>query len=240
MMLNNLRNDIKNLSNPEKAQFFKRFFKTGKGEYGEGDLFLGITVPEQRKVAVKYKDLPLHDITTLLQSQYHEERLIALLILVLKYKKGNEGVRGEIYQYYLAHTKYINNWDLVDSSADKIVGEYLLANSERRMAYGTLKQLAVSKNIWERRIAMIATYAFIKNGEAALTLQVADVLIADRHDLIQKAVGWMLREVGKRVSQEIEEEFLKTRYKTMPRTALRYAIEHFSPEKRLKYLHGAL
>lgn len=237
-MLQKLREEIKNVGNPERAKASEWFFKTGKGEYGEGDIFCGITVPNQRKIALRYKTLPLKDITTLLQSKIHEERLIALFILVLQFTKGSEQQQREIYNFYLEHTKYINNWDLVDSSAYQIVGEYLFTKPV--IENDVLVMLAKSENLWEQRIAMIATYTFIKNGESAVALQVADILINDKNDLIQKAVGWMLREVGKRVSQEVEEDFLKTRYKTMPRTMLRYAIEKFPEEKRKKYLQGSL
>ncbi len=234
-MLSRLRKDIQQFANPEKAQLLSRFFKTGKGEYGEGDVFVGVVVPDSRKIAVKYKDLPLSEVATLLQSKVHEERLIALLILVHKFGKGDDSIKKKICEFYLSHTNSINNWDLVDLSADKIVGEYLKTR-ERSI----LVKLARSESIWERRISMLATFAFIKNGEYKDTFIVADILLQDKHDLIQKAVGWMLREVGKRVSEEALVEFLQSRYKTMPRTALRYAIERFSDEKRKKYLTGSM
>ena len=256
-MLAKLRNDLKNLANPAKARILQRFFKTGKGEYGEGDVFLGITVPDSRKIAIRYKDLPLTDIKKLLQSKIHEERLIALLILVHNFTKGDEKKRKEIFDYYLLHTKYINNWDLVDLTADKIVGTYLLdklplslrdieqsGTRLPRRSFLTprndiLKRLAKSDNLWERRIAIIATYQFIKEKkEYKDTFAVAEILLHDKHDLIQKAVGWMLREVGKRVSQDVEESFLQKHYREMPRTMLRYAIEHFSKEQQSAYLQG--
>ncbi len=243
-----IREAVQKASNPEKARFLAGFFKTKKGEYAEGDIFLGITVPESRKIASKYKDLSLVDIKDLLRSKFHEERLIALLILIYQFSsfaKASEDKQKEILDFYLAHTKYINNWDLVDLSADKIVGEYLYkisasVHSSGHLRNDTLLRLANSKNIWEKRIAMIATFAFIKRGQFDITFAIADILLQDKHDLIQKAVGWMLREVGKRVSQEKEEAFLKTRYRTMPRTALRYAIERFPEEERKKYLAGKI
>jgi len=234
-MLKQLRDEVKALSDPEKGKFLARFFKTGKGEYGYGDIFAGLTVPQSRKVAIHYKELPLTDITILLQSIVHEERLIALLLLVHNFITGDEEKRKEIFDFYLAHTQYINNWDLVDLSADKIVGEYL-KNHDRSV----LTKLARSNILWERRIAMIATFAFIKNGQYTDTFTIADILLHDKHDLIQKAVGWMLREVGKRIAEKVEEDFLKPRYKTMPRTTLRYAIERLSRERREQYLKGKL
>lgn len=230
-----LKKDLAKLKNPHKAKVLQRFFKTGKGEYGEGDIFLGLTVPQSRIIAQKYKDLQFDEINQLLQSKIHEERLIALLILVHNFQHGGDVEKEEIYQYYLSHTKYINNWDLVDLSADKIVGQYLLGKPR-----DILVSLARSHLVWERRIAMIATYQFIKNKDADDTFRIAKILLQDKHDLIQKAVGWMLREVGKRCSQEELEAFLKKHYKVMPRTSLRYAIEHFSEEIRSKYLNGEI
>lgn len=233
-MLSTIKEEIKKYADSKRARVSMWFFKTGKGEYAEGDKFIGLTVPTQRLIAKKFSNLELPDIEKLLSSPIHEERLVSLLILTDKFKKGNEKVREEIFNFYLRSTKNINNWDLVDLSAYKIVGEYLQANHKEEM----LKKLAKSKNLWERRIAMIATYQFIINGNSATTYEIANLLINDRHDLIQKAVGWMLREAGKRVSQKELEDFLKPRYKTMPRTALRYAIEKFDPEKRKAYLQG--
>ena len=235
-MINKIKEEIIKFSNPEKAVFLQRFFKTGKGEYAEGDKFLGISVPVQRKIALKFSNLDLPDIEKLLSSDVHEERLISLFILIDKFKKGNEKVRNEIFDFYLKSTKNINNWDLVDTSAYKIIGEYLQKNHKEEI----LKELAKSKNIWERRIAMIATYQFIINGNSATTYEIANLLLNDKHDLIQKSVGWMLREAGKRVSQKELEAFLKTRYKTMPRTALRYAIERFDDKTRKAYLEGKI
>lgn len=235
-MLSVLREDIQAFSDPTKAAFFPKFFKTGKGEYGEGDIFCGLTVPLARKIALKYKDLPRNDITVLLHSKIHEERLIALLILVAQFQKGDAQVQKDVYDFYLANTKYINNWDLVDLSASRIVGVYL-ADRDRSV----LSTLANSQSLWERRISIISTLYFIViRKEFQDTFAIADILVQDSHDLIQKAVGWMLREVGKRVSEKALEGYLKSRYKTMPRTMLRYAIERFPEEKRKKYLRGEI
>lgn len=211
----------------------QRFFKTGKGEYGEGDVFVGLSVPLMRKLALMYKDLAFADIKSLMQSKIHEERLIALFILVLQYRKGDSILKRKIVNFYLKNTKYINNWDLVDSSADKILGEYLMGKP-----IDLLIGLSKSSDLWERRIAMITTFQFIKNGSSKEALVIAEILISDKHDLIQKAVGWMLRELGKRCSEDVEEEFLQKHYKRMGRTALRYAIEHFPEERRRSYLKG--
>lgn len=248
-MLDELRGEVEKAGDSEKAKTLARFFKTGKGQYGEGDVFLGLTVPQSRIIATRYKGLPFSDIYKLLKSKFHEERLIALLILVHNFTRGNEGFRKEIFDFYLAHMRCVNNWDLVDLSADKIAGEFLcvIARNEAIQSAtrlprsyvarnDVLYKLAKSDSLWERRISIVSTYAFIKRGEYKDTFAIADILLNDNHDLIQKAVGWMLREVGKRVSEEKLESFLKTRYKTMPRTALRYAIEKFSDEKRKLYL----
>ena len=229
-MLTQLQKDLRKLANPEKAKILSRFFKTGKGEYGEGDIFLGITVPEQRRIAIRFKTLDLSDIQKLLKSKVHEERLTALLILVEQYKKSDEKKKKNIVNFYLQNTKNINNWDLVDLSAEKILGNYLL-NKDTIIIYKLVK----SDNIWERRIGVMATFQFIKNKNYNPTLRVVNLLIGDKRDLIQKACGWMLREIGKR-NQKVEEEFLKKYYKIMPRTMLRYAIEKFSEDKRKYYL----
>lgn len=230
----NLRQELRKLADPARSKVLARFFKTGKGEYGEGDIFLGITVPESRKIAQKFKDLDFDSIRSLLKSRIHEERLIALLLLVHNFERGSDEAKNKIFDFYLSHTKYINNWDLVDLSADKIVGEYFAQSG--KVSRLILLRLAGSNNLWERRIAIIATFAFVKRGENALTFEIAERLIDDKHDLIQKAVGWMLREVGKHCGQDIEEQFLIRHYKKMGRTALRYAIEHFPEELRKKYL----
>jgi len=229
-MLQQLKKDLQYLANPEKAKILQRFFKTGKGEYGEGDLFLGITVPEQRKLAKKYYALSQKELQRLLSSSYHEHRLTSLLILVIKYSKSDESGKQGIADFYLKNTRHINNWDLVDSSADKIIGDYLLGR-ERSILY----KLAESENIWERRIAIMATFRFIKNNQFKDTLKISELLLKDNHDLIHKAVGWMLRETGKR-DMATEEAFLMKHYKKMPRTMLRYAIEKFDQQRRRTYL----
>lgn len=220
-----------------KSKDLARFFKTKKGEYGEGDKFLGVMVPDIRKTAIQFKHLSLKEIQKLLKSQWHEERLLGLIILTLKYPDSNLKEKNDIFNFYLFNTQYINNWDLVDLSAHKIIGQYLYKYKKDR---NILKKLAHSKNIWERRIAIISTFYFIYKGECNDPLKIAEILISDTHDLIHKAVGWMLREVGKRCGQEKEEEFLKKYYKEMPRTMLRYAIEKFSSKKRKGYLSGRI
>jgi 3-methyladenine DNA glycosylase AlkD len=234
-MLSELLNEIKSQKNDLNAKNLQRFFKTGKGQYGEGDVFLGIKVPIQRQIVKKYwNQTTLKDIQELLNSKFHEERMIGLLILVEIYKKSKKDKlkQRQIFEFYLKNTSRINNWDLVDLSAPNIVGDF-----SRVEGTEIIKFLAKSKNIWERRIAIISTAAFIKNRIFGETLAISDMLIKDEHDLIHKAVGWMLREVGKR-NQEVLEIFLKERYKTMPRTMLRYAIEKFPEDKRKKYLKG--
>lgn len=228
--LDGLRKELRACVDPKRAKILVGFFKTGKGEYGEGDVFLGVTVPETRKIAIKYRDLSLADIAKLIRSKLHEERLLALLILVYKFEQDGGQGRKKIFDFYLNNTKYINNWDLVDLTAPKIVGVYLM-NKPRKILY----KLARSDSVWERRIAILATYAFIKSGEFKDTLAISKILLNDSHDLIHKAVGWMLREVGKQ-SQTIEEQFLKKHHKTMPRTMLRYAIERFPKRLRSMYL----
>lgn len=234
MNLIDIQNEIKKNANPQKAALLQRFFKTGPGEYGEGDIFLGIMVPVQRSIAKKYKDLPLKDIKALLHSDKHEERLIALLILVEQFKKGEEQLKEDIFTFYHLHRKRINNWDLVDLTAHIISGSYLM-DKDKTILY----KLAESENIWDRRIAVLSTFHFIKNNVFDDALGVAELLINDKHDLIQKAVGWMLREIGNR-DINTEEGFLEKHYKNMPRTMLRYAIEKFPEKKRLAYLKGTV
>mgnify|MGYP001575830650 CR=1 FL=1 len=238
-MIDGLRADLRKLADPEKAKILQRFFKTGKGEYGEGDIFLGITVPQSRSIAIKYKNLAFGDIKRLLRSKIHEERLIALLILVHNFKNKDEKEKKYIYDFYLKNTKYINNWDLVDLSADKIVGTSIDSGVVSTPQNDILIKLAKSKNLWERRIAIISTFKFIKRQkDASWTLKIAEILLNDKHDLIQKAVGWMLREVGKQISQKVEEEFLRKYYKNMPRTMLRYAIERFPINLKKAYMES--
>jgi 3-methyladenine DNA glycosylase AlkD len=232
MNLNKFGDELRKLANPKKAKVLQNFFKTGKGDYGEGDIFLGVVVPEQRKLVKKfYKDLTLQEVQVLLNSEIHEERLVALLVLVEKFEK-NSGERKEIFDFYLGNTKKINNWDLVDLSAPKIVGKHLL-NLDKAVLY----EFANSDNLWKKRIAILSTFTFIRYGKFSDSLKIAEILLNDEHDLIHKAVGWMLREIGKR-DLNIEEEFLKKHYKTMPRTMLRYAIEKFEEAKRKSYLNG--
>jgi len=229
-MLAHLKRDLSQLRNPEKAKTLSGFFKTGTGQYGEGDVFLGIPVPEQRKVAKRYRALPLPDLQTLLSSPIHEHRLTALLILVGQYGRADASGKAALFQFYLNNTEHINNWDLVDLSAPKIVGAYLL-NKDTSILY----HLARSPNLWERRIAMLSTLTFIRHNAFDDALRIAEILLQDAHDLIHKAVGWMLREIGKR-DQDVEEHFLGEHYLRMPRTMLRYAIERFDAPKRQFYL----
>lgn len=231
LALKNLQKEILALANPAKAKILMGFFKTGPGEYGEGDKFLGIVVPEQRKLVRKYLHLSLLDIKKIITSKFHEKRLIALLILVAKFARTSESEQAKIYKFYLGHTKYINNWDLVDLTADRIVGAYLLNKNKL-----ILLKLAKSKDLWERRIAMLSTFHYIKQGQTEWPLKIAKILLNDQHDLIQKAVGWMLREIGKRCDEKILLNFLDTYYKEMPRTCLRYAIERLPEVKRQHYL----
>lgn len=223
---------LHSLAIPEIAEHSQRFFKTGPGQYGEGDLFLGIRVPKLRELAKEFRDSPLGEARRLLRSAYHEERLFALLLLVQMFARGGAARREAVYELYLKNTRYINNWDLVDLSAYLIVGPYL-ADRDRRPLYA----LAQSQSLWERRIAIISTFHFIKNKQFTDTLNLAALLLTDREDLMHKAVGWMLREVGKR-DLAAEKEFLKEHCRQMPRTMLRYAIEKFPEKERLKYLKG--
>jgi 3-methyladenine DNA glycosylase AlkD len=234
MTLNELKKEIKKNANPQKAELLQRFFKTGPGQYGEGDIFLGIMVPVQRSIVKKFKELSIKDVKELLNSRIHEERLIALLILVEQYKKGDEKEKEDIFTFYHLHRKWINNWDLVDLTAHIISGSYLM-DKDKTILY----KLAESKNIWDRRIAVLSTFHFIKNNVFNDALCIAEILLNDKHDLIQKAVGWMLREIGKR-DINTEEGFLEKNYKDMPRTMLRYAIEKFPEKKRLAYLKGTV
>lgn len=229
-MLDNIKKDLLLLRDADHAKRLSGFFKTGKGDYGEGDLFLGIRVPEQRKVAKKYINLGLNDIQELLRSEFHEHRFTALVILVSKYRKAEELKKEEIFRFLLKNTTNINNWDLVDWSAPRIIGDYL-TDKDKSILY----ELAKSKNLWERRISILATFKFIANNDFIDTLRISEILLNDKHDLIHKAVGWALREIGKR-DQKIEEKFLNKHVNKMPRTMLRYAIERFEEKKRKSYL----
>ncbi len=230
--LQEIRQKLDDLADPRRAAVHQRFFRTGPGEYGEGDRFLGIRVPLLRTLAREFRDLSLPETTKLLSSPIHEERFLALLIMVLKYRAGDENERETLYRLYLDSTRYINNWDLVDTTAEHIVGDYL-----RERDRSALRKLAVSTSLWERRIAILATFHYIKRGSFDETLAIAEALLEDPEDLIHKAVGWMLREIGKR-DRKVEEEFLRRHYKVMPRTMLRYAIEKFPEPLRQRYLKG--
>ncbi len=235
-----IHNDLLLLANKEIAEHSQRFFKTGKGEYGESDIFLGIRVPVLRKLVNKYRGISLEEVSKLLHSKFHEERLLAVLILVHLFKNrsgtldesGTYDGQKQIYNLYLDNIEFINNWDIVDISAGNIVGAYLHQKNK-----ALLYRLVKSQNLWERRISIISTFYFIRQNEFDDTLKIAEILLNDKEDLIQKAVGWMLREVGKR-EIEIEEEFLQEHYMKMPRTMLRYAIEKFPETRRKMYLRG--
>ncbi len=262
---------LKSYASIDRAKNLSRFFKTGKGQYGEGDKFTGVVVPDVRKVAKEYyKQVTLSTIEQLIKSPYHEVRLCALIMLVYQYQRAqSREPRAEIYNFYLSHTKYINNWDLVDLTAPNIVGDYLLKKSNdkaqmsnkisssklkttssgdilttRNMEFGIwnakldliLIKLAKSASLWERRISILSTFAFIREGRHQEAFAIAELLLHDKHDLIHKAVGWMLREVGKRIGKDPLREFLDKHAGTMPRTALRYAIEHLNENERKHYM----
>jgi len=229
-----IQKELRRFANKDIAEHSQRFFKTGEGQYGQGDRFLGIRVPVLRKLARQYRVISIKQATRLLESEFHEERLLALFLLVGIFKKADDEDKRAIYNLYLESTRFINNWDLVDSSAEHVVGAYLRDGDKR-----SLYNLAVSDVLWERRIAIMSTFHFIKHGEFTDTLKIAEILLDDKEDLIHKAVGWMLREIGKR-DIEVEEKFLKKYYKQMPRTMLRYAIEKFQESKRQKYLKGSV
>lgn len=227
-----IRSKLQKHASKQKAEILQRFFKTGKGEYGDGDLFLGINVPQLRKLAKEYSNITTGDVLQLLKTRLHEERLLALLMLVHLYSRGDEPAKKNIYKIYLENTRFINNWDLVDASAPYIVGDFLMNRSKK-----PLHDLARSGSLWERRISIMSTFHFIKQNEFSETFKISKMLLSDKEDLIHKAVGWMLREVGKR-DLAGEERFLKEHYKRMPRTMLRYAIERFPEPKRQMYLKG--
>lgn len=231
-MLNELIKEIQSKANPEKAKLLQRFFKTGKGEYGEGDIFLGLTVPIQRIIAKKYKDISLPKLQELIKSKFHEYRLIALLILTYKFEKANEKTQEEIFNFYLKNTKYINNWDLVDLTSTRVMGKFLFEKDKK-----ILYKLVNSKDLWEKRISIISTLYFVSKNEFQDALTISELLLKDKHDLIHKAVGWTLREIGKR-DKEVLRKFLRQHYQDLPRTTLRYAIERFPEEERKKWLKG--
>jgi 3-methyladenine DNA glycosylase AlkD len=234
MKADEIRKRLAALANKEKAVILRGFFKTGPGQYGEGDVFLGITVPILRKFARECRETSLIEAVRLLRSPVHEERLLSLFLLITAFGKGDDARKKKIYELYLENTRFINNWDLVDLSAPNIVGAYL-ADRSRKPLYG----LARSGLLWERRIAILATFSFIRTNDFDDTLKIATMLLTDKHDLIRKAVGWMLREVGKK-DMLVEEAFLLRHHKNMPRTMLRYAIERLPEDKRKRYLKGTI
>ncbi|WP_278564892.1 DNA alkylation repair protein [Prevotella melaninogenica] len=221
-----ITNKLQALSDAEKREIFPKFFKAGKGEYGEGDRFLGVTVPNIRAIAKLHKDISIEEIRELIQSEWHEVRLCALIIMVKKSKKKDEALRKELFNLYLSQTKRINNWDLVDLSCRFIIGEYLLDKSR-----DILYQLAQSPLLWDNRIAIVSTYAFIRKGQLEDTYALSDLMMQHPHDLMHKAIGWMLREAGKRDSERLY-DYVMSHRADMPRTMLRYAIEKFSPKER--------
>lgn len=232
--LKNIKAVLRQYGDKEKSLILQGFFKTGPGEYAEGDVFLGIKVPVLRILAKRYRDLAFGETLRLLKSPVHEERLLSLFILLLKYRKADLPGKEKIFKIYLDNTRYINNWDLVDATAKYIIGDYL-KDKNREILY----KLAGSSSLWERRIAIVATHHFIENNDFEDTLKIAKILLSDPHDLIHKAAGWMLREAGKR-DPDCEEKFLKKHYALMPRTMLRYAIERFPERKRQAYLRGMM
>jgi 3-methyladenine DNA glycosylase AlkD len=227
-----LKREFARAASPKRARDLAWFFKTGKGEYGEGDKFIGITVPVQRAIAKKFRHLELDDVEKLLDSRVHEHRSTGLMILVAQYEDGDDAIKQRIFDFYLQHTRRINNWDLVDGSAPYVVGKHLVSRSRN-----VLYRLAKSRDLWERRIAIVATAAFIRIGDLNDTFGIATCLLADKHDLIHKATGWMLREAGKQSQAELI-RFLKRNYSRLPRTALRYAIERLPEAQRKKALKG--
>lgn len=225
--------ELKSLSNKEKREFFPRFFKTGKGEYGEDDIFWGITVPNIREVAKRYfKDISLEEVKPLLNSEVHEVRLTGYIILTYKFEKGDINTKRDIYHFYINNLKGCNNWDIVDLSCYKILGEYLYISKQ---SVDILYDFAKSKDMWKQRISIVSTFSFIKKNEFRYTLEISKILLKSKEDLIQKAIGWMLREVGKR-DIDVLREFLNENIKSMSRTTLRYTIERMSKEERGKYL----
>jgi 3-methyladenine DNA glycosylase AlkD len=231
-MIREIRRKLSEINDDSHDRILQRFFKTGPCEYGEGDIFMGLRMPQLRSLARTYEHLRFEEVLELMRSSIHEERLLALLILVRSYNKSDEMMKEKIYRFYLDNTRFINNWDLVDLSAEHIMGAHLF-NRDRKQ----LVQLAQSKILWERRIAVMATFHFIRKGQFSLSLSLVESLLGDKEDLIHKACGWMLREIGKR-DLPVEETFLRLHSKTMPRTMLRYAIERFPEDKRLMYLRG--
>jgi 3-methyladenine DNA glycosylase AlkD len=232
--MNKLKKSLIQRANKSHAANLQRFFKTGKGEYGEGDIFMGLNVPAVRTVVREFKESKLEELQKSIESPYHEERLAVLLILVEKFKRAEDTEKEKVVSFYLQNLKYINNWDLVDLSADKILGAYLEDKNKK-----ILFELSSSESLWERRISVMSTFHFIKTGKFDVALKIISLLLNDAHDLIHKASGWMLREIGKR-DINTAEKFLKQNCKLMPRTMLRYAIEKFPEAKRISYLKGGI
>ena len=222
--------ELKSMANPEKVAYLQRFFKTGPGEYAEGDLFLGLMNPQTRSIAKANKSLPISELQILLENRYHEARLCALVIATERYKRAKPVEKKELYDFFIKNTRYINNWDLIDDTCPHVIGEYLL-DKDRSILY----KFAKSKNLWEQRIAIISSRTFVRNGDFKDTIVLAEMLIDHKHDLMHKAVGWMLREIGKR-DKETLSEFLEKYATKMPRTALRYAIEHYPEPERQYFL----
>ena len=231
-MLRELEKKFNELADPVKAKVYQKFFKTGKGEYGESDVFIGLSVPQQRKLAKEFAELSFSDIEMLLSNKIHEYRLTGFFILVYKFEKADEKGKKNIVDFYLKNIDSANNWDLIDCISDKLLGKYLIDKNKE-----ILYEFAESDSLWKKRIAIISTFEFIKNYKFEDTLKISEILLTDNHDLIHKAVGWMLREIGKK-NQNVLENFLKKHYKNMSRTMLRYAIEKFDEEKRKMYLKG--
>jgi len=229
-MLSKIKQELKENSHLDKAKIYQRFFKTGPGQYGEGDKFLGLTMPEQRIIAKKYVDTPLNEIEELIQSPYHEHRMTGLIILTYKYLKADEELKKEIYNIYIKNYNQINNWDLVDVTAPRIIGTYLL-DKDRKILY----DFASSNHLWKKRISIVSTYTFIKNKDFKDTIKISEILLNDTHDLIHKAVGWMLREMGKIDEKELL-NFLDKHHKKMPRTMLRYSLEKLDQNKKKFYM----
>jgi len=232
MSLEKIREELESSGDPGGASILQKFFKTGPGEYGEGDVFRGVRIPILRKLSAKYHDLSLPHVEQLLHSTFHEDRMLAILIFIRRYAKGDEATKAKVYRLYLKNRKSINNWDLIDVSAAHIVGAFLWDKDR-----GMIHRLAQSNSLWDRRIAIISTFYFIRRGEFDETLAIARMLLLDTEDLIHKATGWMLREVGNR-NLLVEEDFLRAHYNQMPRTMLRYAVEKFPDERRKRYLKG--
>ncbi len=227
---------LRKVARPDRVESTKQFFKAYPGGYSEGDFFLSCSVPATRLVAKGFYNMSLPELSKLVSSKWHDDRLLALIILVRQYQRGDEAKRAAVYEFYMHHIAHVNNWDLVDSSAGYIVGPQLEGRADK---LDVLRRLAVSDILWERRIAMLATFDYIRKGRADDALVVIGLLLHDQHDLIQKAVGWMLREIGKRVDRKVLVGFLDQHAHDMPRTTLRYSIEHLAPEQRTRYMAAA-